>query len=177
MRNAANKMTNPIDPNTENHFLSFIEISERNGSLCGSHSSSLWLSLAQKALARLTTSQLHSSSLSHSGTDMWFLALKFSHYPSRPVPLPELFVTTRPDPIPKSKTTTRQSLDVDSEDFSTVSSLWSLMLLHTTESSRRRSKRKARRKISKYSSEARCLGPDFRNPTIPLISLKSPLCS
>ena len=41
---------------------------------------------------------------------MWFLDLKFSHYPSRPVPLPELFVTTRPDPVPKSKTTTRQSL-------------------------------------------------------------------
>ena len=91
-------------------FLSFMEISERNGSLCSSHSGSLWLSLAQKALARLATSQLHSSSLSHSGTDMWFLALKFSHYPSRPVPLPELFVTTRPDPVPKSKTTTRQSL-------------------------------------------------------------------
>ena len=33
MRNAANKMTNPIDPCTENHFLSFIEISERNGSV------------------------------------------------------------------------------------------------------------------------------------------------
>ena len=25
IRNAANKMTNPIDPYTENHFLSFIE--------------------------------------------------------------------------------------------------------------------------------------------------------
>ena len=25
-----------------------------------------------------------------------------------PVPLPEVFVTTRPDPVPKSKTTTRQ---------------------------------------------------------------------
>ena len=45
IRNAANKMTNPIDPYTENHFLSFIEISEQNGSLCGSHSGSLWLSL------------------------------------------------------------------------------------------------------------------------------------
>ena len=109
MRNAANKMTNSIDPYTDIHFLSFIEISEQNGSLCGSHSGSLWLSLAR---ARLATLQLHSSSLSHSGTDMWFLALKFSHYPSRPVPLPELFVTTRPDPVPKSKTTTRQSLPV-----------------------------------------------------------------
>ena len=35
------KMTNSIDPCTVNHFLSFIEISERNGSLCGSHSGSL----------------------------------------------------------------------------------------------------------------------------------------
>ena len=100
MRNAANKMTNPIDPCTENHFLSFIEISEQNGSLCGSHSGSLWLSLAQKALARLATSQLHSSSLSHSGTDMWILAFKifslpvpsrpatrsFCHYPTRSRP-------------------------------------------------------------------------------------------
>ena len=116
MRNAANKMRNSIDSYTENHFLSFIEIYERNGSLCGSHSGShsgsLSLSLAQKACARLATSKLHSSSLSHTGTDMWFLALKFSHYPSRPVPLPELFVTTRPDPVPKSKTTTRQSLQL-----------------------------------------------------------------
>ena len=39
-----------------------------------------------------------------------FWPSKFSHYPSRPVPLPEVFVTTRPDPVPKSKTTTRQSL-------------------------------------------------------------------
>ena len=39
-----------------------------------------------------------------------FRPSKFSHYPSRPVPLPEVFVTTRPDPVPKSKTTTRQSL-------------------------------------------------------------------
>ena len=39
-----------------------------------------------------------------------FRPSKFSHYPSRPVPLPEDFVTTRPDPVPKSKTTTRQSL-------------------------------------------------------------------
>ena len=84
MRNAANKMTNPIDSYTENHFLSFIEISERNGSLCGSHSGSLWLSLAQKALARLATSQLRSISLFHSGTDMWFSAFKFSHDSSRP---------------------------------------------------------------------------------------------
>ena len=39
-----------------------------------------------------------------------FRPSKFSNYPSRPVPLPEVFVTTRPDPVPKSKTTTRQSL-------------------------------------------------------------------
>ena len=39
-----------------------------------------------------------------------FRRSKISHYPSRPVPLPEVFVTTRPDPVPKSKTTTRQSL-------------------------------------------------------------------
>jgi len=63
MRNAANKMTNPIDPYTENHFLPFIEISEQNGSLCGSHTGTLSLSLAQKDLARLATSQLLSSSL------------------------------------------------------------------------------------------------------------------
>merc|ERR1712016_335750 len=39
-----------------------------------------------------------------------FRPSKFSPYPSRPVPLPGVFVTTRPDPVPKSKTTTRQSL-------------------------------------------------------------------
>jgi len=39
-----------------------------------------------------------------------FRPSKFSQYPSRPVPLPGVFVTTRPDPVPKSKTTTRQSL-------------------------------------------------------------------
>ena len=41
MRNAVKNMTNSVDPCTENHFLSFIEISEQNGSLCGSHSGSL----------------------------------------------------------------------------------------------------------------------------------------
>ena len=100
MRNAAKKMTNPIDPCTENHFWSFIEISEQNGSLCGFHSGSLWLSFVQKALARLATSQLHSRSLSHSGTDMWISAFKifslpipsrpttrsFCHYPTRSRP-------------------------------------------------------------------------------------------
>ena len=100
MRNAANKMTNPIDPCTENHFWSFIEISEQNGSLCGFHCGSLWLSFVQKALARLATSQLHSRSLSHSGTDMWISAFKifslpvpsrpatrsFCHYPTRSRP-------------------------------------------------------------------------------------------
>ena len=30
-----------------------------------------------------------------------FRPSKFSDYPSRPVPLPEVFVTTRPDPVPK----------------------------------------------------------------------------
>ena len=30
-----------------------------------------------------------------------FRPSKFSNYPSRPVPLPEVFVTTRPDPVPK----------------------------------------------------------------------------
>ena len=35
---------------------------------------------------------------------------KFLHYPSRDVPLPEVFVTTRPDPVQKSKTTSRQGL-------------------------------------------------------------------
>ena len=100
MRNAANKMTNPIDPYTENHFSSFIEISEQNGYLCGSHAGSLWPSLGQKALARLATSQLRGSSLSHSETDVWFLAFKifslpvlsrpatrcFCHYPTRSRP-------------------------------------------------------------------------------------------
>ena len=100
MRNAANKMMNPIDPCTENHFWSFIEISEQNGSLCGFHSGSLWPSFVQKALARLATSQLHSRSLSHSGTDMWISAFKifslpvpsrpatrsFCHYPTRSRP-------------------------------------------------------------------------------------------
>ena len=50
IRNACNKMTNPIDSYTENHFLSFIEISEQNGYLCGSHSGPLWLSLHYAAL-------------------------------------------------------------------------------------------------------------------------------
>ena len=67
---------------------------------------SLRLSLTIKAHARLATLQLRNSSLSQSGTDMWFSAFKTT----RPVPLPEVFVTTRPDPVPKSKTTTRQSL-------------------------------------------------------------------
>ena len=75
MRNAANKMTNPIDPYTENHFFVIYWKSERHGTLCGSHSGSLWLSLAKKALARLATSQLRRWSFSHS---------KFSIYPSRP---------------------------------------------------------------------------------------------
>ena len=68
-------------------------------------------------------------------TDIFLYTEKLSYvifgvqnYPSRPVPLPEVFVTTRPDPVPKSKTTTRQSLpkrwcprlqeSVDSFEFS-----------------------------------------------------------
>ena len=121
MRNAANKMTNLFDPYTENHFLSLIEIFERNGSLCGSHSSSLWLSLAQKGLARRATPQLRSSSLSKSRTDMWFSAFKILSLPVPSSPATRRFFTTRPDPVPKSKTTTRQSLLL----ISLPSVLWS----------------------------------------------------
>ena len=41
---------------------------------------------------------------------MCFLPLKSSHYPSRPVPVPELFGKYPTRPVPKSKTPTRQSL-------------------------------------------------------------------
>ena len=41
---------------------------------------------------------------------MCFLLLKFSHNPSRPVPVPELFGKYPTRPIPKSKTPTRQTL-------------------------------------------------------------------
>ena len=42
---------------------------------------------------------------------MCFLPLKSSHYPSRPVPVPELFDKYPTRPVPKSKTPTRQTLD------------------------------------------------------------------
>ena len=43
---------------------------------------------------------------------MCFLPLKSSHYPSRPVPVPELFGKYPTRPVPKSKTPTRQTLVV-----------------------------------------------------------------
>ena len=46
---------------------------------------------------------------------MCFLPLKSSHYPSRPVPVPELFGKYPTRPVPKSKTPTRQTL-LSSED-------------------------------------------------------------
>ena len=110
MRNAVNKMTNLIDPYTENHFLSFIEnLSDMELSVV--------LTLALSGCHWLRR-PLHGS-LHRSWVDAVYPTLKlicdfwpskFSHYPSRPVPLPEVFVTTRPDPVPKSKTTTRQAL-------------------------------------------------------------------
>ena len=110
MRNAVNKITNLIDPYTENHFLSFIEnLSDMELSVV--------LTLALSGCHWLRR-PLHGS-LHRSWVDAVYPTLKlicdfwpskFSHYPSRPVPLPEDFVTTRPDPVPKSKTTTRQSL-------------------------------------------------------------------
>ena len=41
---------------------------------------------------------------------MCFLPLKSSHYPSRPLPVPELFGKYPTRPVPKSKTPTRQTL-------------------------------------------------------------------
>ena len=41
---------------------------------------------------------------------MHFLPLKFSHYPSRPVPVPELFCKYPTRPIQNSKTPTRRTL-------------------------------------------------------------------
>ena len=41
---------------------------------------------------------------------MCFLPLKSSHYPSRPVPVPELFGKYLTRPVPKSKTPTRLTL-------------------------------------------------------------------
>ena len=43
---------------------------------------------------------------------MCFLPLKSSHYPSRPVTVPELFGKYPTRPVPKSKTPTRRSLDI-----------------------------------------------------------------
>ena len=109
MKNAANKMTNQIDPCTENHFWSFIEIYEQNLSAV----STLALSVYH-LLRRPLHGLLHRSCIAEVYPtlklicDFW--PSKFSHYPSRPVPLPGVFVTTQPDPVPKSKTTTRQSL-------------------------------------------------------------------
>ena len=41
---------------------------------------------------------------------MCFLPLKSSHYPSRPVPIPEFFGKYPTRPVPKSKTPTRRAL-------------------------------------------------------------------
>ena len=41
---------------------------------------------------------------------MCFLPLKSSHYPSRPVPVPELFGKYPTRPVPKPKTPTRRTL-------------------------------------------------------------------
>ena len=86
MRNTANKMTNPIDPIHRKSFFCHLlkYLSEMDLRL------SLRLSLIIKAHARLATSQLRNSSLSQSGTDMWFSAFKtsrpatrsFCHYPT-----------------------------------------------------------------------------------------------
>ena len=44
---------------------------------------------------------------------MCFLPLKFFHYPSQPVPIPELFGKYPTRPVPKSKTPTRRALIAD----------------------------------------------------------------
>ena len=46
---------------------------------------------------------------------MCFLPLKSSHYPSRPVPVPELFGKYPTRPVPKSKTPTRRTLHTSEE--------------------------------------------------------------
>ena len=51
---------------------------------------------------------------------MYFLPLKFSQYPSRPVPVPELFGKYPTRPVPKSKTPTRQTLVVTDDKFTTA---------------------------------------------------------
>ena len=49
-------------------------------------------------------------------TYMYFLPLKFSQYPSRSVPVPELFGKYPTRPVPKSKTPTRQTLKEGSRE-------------------------------------------------------------
>ena len=93
MRNSANKMTNPIDPYTENHFLSFIDKSERRGTLCGSPSAgSHWL-------RRPLHGSLHRSCVVAVYPTLElicdFRPSKFSQYPSR---YPKFL--SLPDPIP-----------------------------------------------------------------------------
>ena len=112
MRNTANKMTNPIDPIHKFFFCHLLKyMSEMDLRL------SLRLSLIIKAHARLATSQLRNSSLSQSKTDMWFSAFKTT----RPVPLPEVFVTTYP---------TRSRPEIKNH-YSSVSvhSSWSIKIL------------------------------------------------
>ena len=110
MRNAANKMTNSIDPYTENHFCPLLKyLSEMDLSvvLTPALFDYHWL-------RRALHGALHRSCVAVVYPNLElicdFRPSKFSHYPSRPVPLPGVFVTTRPDPVPKSKTTTHQAL-------------------------------------------------------------------
>ena len=59
---------------------------------------------------------------------MCFLPLKSSHYPSRPVPVPELFGKYPTRPVPKSKTPTRQTLDLTSFKLGARSSPFFILL-------------------------------------------------
>ena len=62
---------------------------------------------------RRTHAQTSSWQQANEGTDKCdFLPLKFSHYPTRPVPVPELFCKYPTRPVPKSKTSTRRTLVV-----------------------------------------------------------------
>ena len=54
---------------------------------------------------------------------MCFLPLKSSHYPSRPVPVPELFGKYPTRPVPKSKTPTCQTLSTRRGDVHFVEGL------------------------------------------------------
>ena len=58
---------------------------------------------------------------------MCFLPLKSSHYPSRPVPVPELFGKYPTHPVPKSKTPTRQTLPVTHGQLETLTGSWKMM--------------------------------------------------